>query len=76
MRLLSTSSWRLEDFTDNEIPNYAILSHRWAKEEITFLDLQLGPTISATKKGWSKLRGCAAQALQDGFQWIWVDHVA
>jgi Heterokaryon incompatibility protein (HET) len=73
MRLLSTSSWKLEDFTDSDIPKYAILSHRWEKEEITFRDLELGLTGSATKKGWSKLRGCVTQAAQDGFHWIWVD---
>jgi hypothetical protein len=73
MRLLSTSSWRLEDFTDNEIPKYAILSHRWEKEEITFQDLQLRATESATKKGWSKLRGCVEQAVKDGFEWVWID---
>jgi hypothetical protein len=73
MRLLNTSSWKLEDFTDSDVPKYAILSHRWETEEITFQDLQLVPTRRETKKGWSKLRGCVAQAVQDGFQWIWVD---
>ena len=41
MRLLSTSTFKLEDFLDEEtIPRYAILSHRWDGEEITFQELQ------------------------------------
>jgi hypothetical protein len=73
MRLLYTSSGKLEDFTDGDVPKYAILSHRWEKEEITFQDLQLSPTGSETKKGWSKLRGCVEQAVQDRFEWVWID---
>jgi hypothetical protein len=73
MRLLNTSSWKLEDFNDSEIPEYAILSHRWEKEEITFQDLQAVPTVSETKKGWSKLKGCCAQAVRDKFEWVWID---
>ena len=41
MRLLSTSTFELESFFDEEtIPRYAILSHRWEGEEITLQELQ------------------------------------
>ncbi|KAI8720348.1 HET domain-containing protein [Fusarium sp. LHS14.1] len=40
MRLLNTTSLKLEYFVEDETPNYAILSHRWEAEEILFEDVQ------------------------------------
>jgi len=42
MRLLSTSNRNLEEFEGKEIPLYAILSHTWGKNEITFQDIKGG----------------------------------
>lgn len=42
MRLLNTTSLTLHEFFGNSIPSYAILSHRWEDEEVTFQDLQAG----------------------------------
>lgn len=39
MRLLNTETLQLYQFGDDEIPTYAILSHTWLGEEITFKDL-------------------------------------
>ena len=71
MRLLHSTSLVLHEFADNEIPEYAILSHRWGKEEVSFQDMQRGD--SGGKAGYSKIVGCAKQALTDGCEYIWVD---
>jgi hypothetical protein len=42
MRLLSTSTLQLKEFYDAQIPAYAILSHRWETEVVTFQDLRGG----------------------------------
>ena len=74
MRLLHTSTWKLEEFIGRDIPKYAILSHRWEEDEVTFQDLQQRlPTGEQPKKGWSKLKGCRAQAVRDGLEWVWID---
>ncbi|KAL6711447.1 hypothetical protein ACN47E_004381 [Coniothyrium glycines] len=39
MRLIDTSTIELRWFNDNEIPIYAIMSHTWGPDEITFQDL-------------------------------------
>jgi hypothetical protein len=36
MRLLNTTNLQLEEFASDAIPSYAILSHRWESEEVTF----------------------------------------
>ncbi|KAH6675738.1 heterokaryon incompatibility protein-domain-containing protein, partial [Halenospora varia] len=81
MRLLNTTSYILEEFTGNDIPRYAILSHRWGSQEITFQDIQnfknfrdYFKTRKSTKsEGWAKIKGSCEQAVLAGYQWIWVD---
>jgi hypothetical protein len=71
MYLLDTSTLELHDFQSNDIPEYAILSHRWSGEEVSFLDLRdgKGPDLA----GFSKFKGCCAQAASDGWQYVWID---
>ncbi|PMD43848.1 HET-domain-containing protein [Hyaloscypha variabilis F] len=70
MRLLNTRTRKLEEFFEKDIPNYAILSHTWGKEEIIFkdFDAELGPRRSSTK-----IDGCCTQALTDGLDFVWID---
>ncbi|KAG4444050.1 hypothetical protein IFR05_000510 [Cadophora sp. M221] len=61
----------LTNFLDDEIPKYAILSHTWEGEEVTFEDLQDG--TGTTKAAYAKIQFCVEQAKHDGLQYIWVD---
>ncbi|KAH6724991.1 hypothetical protein BKA61DRAFT_537097 [Leptodontidium sp. MPI-SDFR-AT-0119] len=74
MRLLhynSDGDFSLTEFFESDIPEYAILSHTWEGEEVTFEDLQNGTGIK--KAGYEKIRFCAEQANRDGLQYFWVD---
>ena len=75
MRLLNTTTYIVEDFTGNDIPRYAILSHRWGNEEITFQDIQHFRKFRKHTKteGWLKIQHSCEQAVRDKLQWIWVD---
>lgn len=74
MRLLSfdpdgTLSW--EEFTKDDIPPYAILSHTWGAEEVTFADLTNG--CARNKAGYRKISFCGEQAARDKLRYFWVD---
>jgi heterokaryon incompatibility protein (HET) len=71
MRLIHSTTLQLQEFTDNEIPPYAILSHTWGRDEVSFQDMQLG--AAHTKDGYAKVTLCAQQAINDCLLWIWVD---
>ncbi|KAI4131529.1 MAG: hypothetical protein LQ338_001163 [Usnochroma carphineum] len=71
MRLLNTSSLTLHDFYDKAIPPYAILSHTWGAEEVTFQNLD--KQSSKALAGYTKIVDCCALALSDGWQYVWVD---
>jgi hypothetical protein len=65
MRLINTTTIQLQEFFDDQIPLYAILSHRWEGAEVTFQDLSAGKGMEM--KGYAKILGCCAQARDDGF---------
>jgi hypothetical protein len=60
-----------EFFNECDTPKYAILSHKWGAEEVTFKDLADG--TGKNKTGYDKIRFCAQQAADDSLQYFWVD---
>ncbi|KAH6662555.1 hypothetical protein B0J14DRAFT_662619 [Halenospora varia] len=77
MRLLHTRTCELREFVENEANKveYAILSHTWDQDEVSFQDMQSWMVRYTRKLGWKKIDYCCQQARQDGIEWIWVDTV-
>ncbi|KAI1264716.1 kinesin light chain [Xylariaceae sp. FL1019] len=75
MRLLTRNLSGSFDLTEypagSTIPRYAILSHRWGPDEVTYSDIQRGS--GQRKHGYDKIRFCGEQAERDGLQHFWVD---
>ncbi|KAL8771265.1 MAG: hypothetical protein Q9209_003170 [Squamulea sp. 1 TL-2023] len=62
----------LEEVWDEDEREYAILSHRWAEEEVSFKDMQ-NIEVAAKKKGFSKIAKSCGFALKDNYSHVWVD---
>jgi hypothetical protein len=71
MWLINTETLQLEEFFEADAPPYAILSHTWEKDEVTFQEFRSGQDIN--KAGHQKIKGCCLQATNDGYQYAWVD---
>jgi hypothetical protein len=71
MRLLDTSTLELSEFYTPNVPPYAILSHTWNVEEVTFQE-QFSPRKTA-KKGWAKIAKTCELARSSGLAYAWVD---
>jgi hypothetical protein len=73
MRLLVTNSdpLRIRNFAASEDPKYAILSHTWGKDEVSFQDLRTGD--AETRLGYRKIKKCCELAALHGFEYAWVD---
>ncbi|GFN15327.1 HET domain-containing protein [Aspergillus tubingensis] len=71
MRLINARTIELEEFVGQNIPRYAILSHTWGKDEVTFQDMQT-PTVTE-KLGYAKIKHSCERALQDSLGYVWVD---
>ncbi|KAI8634254.1 ankyrin repeat-containing domain protein [Xylariaceae sp. FL1651] len=74
MRLINVRTLKLEEFLDDAIPEYAILSHTWGNdsEELSYHDVFQGD-IDKPSVGSIKIRGCCRQAEKDGFGYCWID---
>ena len=83
MYLLNTTTKRLSHFFDEQRPTYAILSHTWGTEEVTYQDLHTfhqngseseeSSSPISSRAGWRKIKACCGQASIDGFEWVWID---
>ncbi|KAB2099551.1 hypothetical protein AG0111_0g12110 [Alternaria gaisen] len=71
MRLINCSTLQLEEFFGDNIPRYAILSHTWGGEEVSFADFSLGHPTS--RSGYRKIDLTCKQAIADGLGYAWVD---
>ena len=69
MFLLETATLKLKEF-HHEIPKYAILSHRWEEEELTFESLE---SFSGNTKGSRKVKNFCRIALKRRYAYAWVD---
>jgi hypothetical protein len=72
MRLINTTTQTLDEFESAETPPYAILSHTWTNEEITYQDL-LGERRSGKEAGYAKLDNGCKVAAAAGFDYLWLD---
>jgi hypothetical protein len=74
MWLLDTFSLTLKFFNDPlAVGGYAILSHTWGEEEVTFQDMA-NPAAAAAKKGWAKIKATCEIARRDhNLFYAWVD---
>jgi len=73
MRLLNAETLVLEDFPENAVPRYAILSHTWSEEEVTYQDITHRRSAATKKKGFKKLQLCCREALREQLSYAWID---
>lgn len=76
MRLINAKTLRLEEFLGSRVPQYAILSHTWEDEEVTFQEMVLAggeDMPPPTKRGFEKIRETCRLALEMSFEYVWVD---
>jgi len=55
----------------NEVPPYAILSHTWGNEEVSYQDIQ--GSDAKLKTGFDKIKRCCEIATSDGLKYAWID---
>lgn len=75
MWLLDAHTLKLKNFlscnVSAEYP-YAILSHTWGDEEVSFQDIK-DLNFASTKKGFWKIQKTCSQAVKDELDYAWVD---
>ncbi|KAF5565505.1 heterokaryon incompatibility protein het-E-1 [Fusarium phyllophilum] len=72
MRLINTKTLELHEFFNENTPPYAILSHAWGDQEVTFQDWQNRQQVTP-KHGYSKILKACNEASNHKLEWLWVD---
>lgn len=73
MRLINTLTCEIREFFEAEIDEYIILSHRWARQEVTMKEF-----VQNAKSAWTghqKILKFCRVAFQDKCTWAWVDTI-
>lgn len=89
MRLINTTTGQFSEFSESQLPRYAVLSHTWGEEEISYLDmLYISSDLPATtagliqvllkkspkdSQGFGKVQKCCKLARSRGLDWVWID---
>jgi hypothetical protein len=69
MRLINTSTLRFEQFLGTKKPPYAIFSHAWGDQEVTY-DEALNPCEEVRRKaGYQKIESCCDIAREYGLSY-------
>ncbi|KAF2674248.1 HET-domain-containing protein [Microthyrium microscopicum] len=82
MRLLNKRTLELKEFIGKEIPEYAILSHTWGAEEVTFQDIFAIDheseqfTSIKQKAGWKKIEFMQRVTATSYVEYFWIDTCA
>ncbi|KAI1333074.1 hypothetical protein F5Y16DRAFT_393480 [Xylariaceae sp. FL0255] len=79
MRLINVHNYQIEEFADGEAPPYAILSHTWRNNEVSFQEMSdsnVHLRIGNCEEGsrfWKISNTCALAHKQYGLDWTWID---
>ena len=75
MRLLNAKSLEFESFEEDNAPDYAILSHTWGDDEVTYKEMTKRKYRAQAEKkaGYEKIRQCAALSVKEGLSYFWID---
>ena len=68
------------EFGDDEVTEYAILSHRWIQQEVDYNEIvklakkdEEERTKIRRRDGYRKIIRSCEEAKKDGYKWLWVD---
>jgi hypothetical protein len=72
MKLINTTTMKLEEFISDNPPPYAILSHTWEDGEVTFEDFKV-PEACRHMSGFAKIQHTCQLARDCRIDYAWVD---
>jgi len=72
MRLINSWTFGLEEFDEGDTPQYAILSHTWEEEEVTYRDMQV-LEVARDKWGFTKIWRACELATEQDLKYVWID---
>ncbi|KAF7550885.1 hypothetical protein G7Z17_g5416 [Cylindrodendrum hubeiense] len=73
MRLINAQTLEFEEFFENAVPKYAILSHTWERDEVLHQQFLQPEPATKRKAGYLKIERACSEARNRGLDYVWVD---
>jgi hypothetical protein len=73
MRLIDAQTLELKLFPDPVREPYAILSHTWTDDEVTFEEMERDRQDAQVRAGFTKITMACHLAVEHGLNYVWVD---
>lgn len=71
MWLINVRTRLLEEYVGSNVPSYAILSHTWDEDEVSFQQYNSGDFKG--RRGYNKIHMTCVTAEEEGLSYAWVD---
>ncbi|KAK0628392.1 hypothetical protein B0T17DRAFT_477930, partial [Bombardia bombarda] len=73
MWLIDTKTMKLKELFDPEEYRYAVFSHTWGEEEVSFQEFTSSPALGQQKAGYIKITKMCEKAREMGIDYAWAD---
>lgn len=75
MRLINVNTLEFHEFYGSQLEgvSYAILSHTWHDEEVSYQEMKNERRHAQSKDGYTKILFTVTQAKKDQLNWVWID---
>jgi len=75
MRLINTSTLQFEEFYEPNLPDYVIVSHTWASEEVNHQEFLCASqdAFIQNRAGYHKIKWSCRVAKESGHAYLWID---
>jgi hypothetical protein len=73
MRLINTKDLSFEEYLNPHDCSYAIISHRWTDEEVSYEEYPLFRSGERSGYGWTKILEACRLARLENLDWVWID---
>jgi Heterokaryon incompatibility protein (HET) len=72
MKLINTHTLEIKSIADPVREEYAILSHTWDEDEVTYQDMS-DIALAVGRKGFAKVQNTCLLAKANGIDYVWID---
>jgi hypothetical protein len=72
MRLINCLTKQFEEFFNEEVPAYAILSHTWEAHEISYREYHDEEACNLYPKATEKIAATIAEASRSNLDYVWI----
>lgn len=73
LHIIDVQTFEFKSYEEDAAPKYAILSHTWGDDEVTYKDMRKYREQAKLKAGYEEIKRCAELAIGENLKYFWID---